>query len=255
MANKQISLEQLSDIYAFRVIGQVDRRLLSRARRRSHHVADGAGPFQGLHLDAEAEQLPVDPHHDRRPAPSARRAADPHPRNARHRRVRRCRARHLQGCDRHQRSRRCRRQDAGQVQEGQPGRTSWLRRLVETLLEGSNPEEFLEHTKLELFQDQVFCFTPKGRLIAFRVVQRRSTSPMRCTPTSATPPSAPYVNGRHVPIDTRLRNGDEVEIQTLKAIAARGVGELRRHWPRPVRHPPRSPRSRAQAIHASSAAG
>ena len=42
----------------------------------------------------------------------------------------------------------------------------WLRRLVETLLEGSNPEEFLEHTKLELFQDQVFCFTPKGRLIA-----------------------------------------------------------------------------------------
>ncbi len=42
----------------------------------------------------------------------------------------------------------------------------WLRRMVETLLEGSNPEEFLEHTKLELFQDQVFCFTPKGRLIA-----------------------------------------------------------------------------------------
>src|SRR6185436_16194130 len=42
----------------------------------------------------------------------------------------------------------------------------WLRRLVDTLLEGDNPEEFLEHTKLELFQDQVFCFTPKGRLIA-----------------------------------------------------------------------------------------
>ena len=34
------------------------------------------------------------------------------------------------------------------------------------LAEGDNPEEFLEHTKLELFQDQVFCFTPKGRLIA-----------------------------------------------------------------------------------------
>src|SRR5262249_30711087 len=43
----------------------------------------------------------------------------------------------------------------------------WLRHMVETLLhEGSNSEEFLEHTKLELFQDQVFCFTPKGRLIA-----------------------------------------------------------------------------------------
>ncbi|MGI9409847.1 MAG: RelA/SpoT family protein, partial [Hyphomicrobiaceae bacterium] len=45
------------------------------------------------------------------------------------------------------------------------GPYGWLRRLVEALLEG-NPEEFLEHTKLELFHDQVFCFTPQGRLIA-----------------------------------------------------------------------------------------
>src|SRR3974377_98698 len=37
---------------------------------------------------------------------------------------------------------------------------------IELLAEGSNPEEFLEHTKLELFLDQVFCFTPKGKLIA-----------------------------------------------------------------------------------------
>ena len=42
----------------------------------------------------------------------------------------------------------------------------WLRRLVENLLEGDNPEELMEHTKLELFRDQVFCFSPKGRLIA-----------------------------------------------------------------------------------------
>ena len=42
----------------------------------------------------------------------------------------------------------------------------WLRRTVDILAEGDNPEEFLEHTKLELFHDQVFCFTPKGRLIA-----------------------------------------------------------------------------------------
>jgi guanosine-3',5'-bis(diphosphate) 3'-pyrophosphohydrolase len=42
----------------------------------------------------------------------------------------------------------------------------WLRRTIELLAEGSNPEEFLEHTKLELFHDQVFCFTPKGKLIA-----------------------------------------------------------------------------------------
>jgi (p)ppGpp synthase/HD superfamily hydrolase len=43
---------------------------------------------------------------------------------------------------------------------------AWLRRTIEMLAEGSSPEEFLEHTKLELFHDQVFCFTPKGRLIA-----------------------------------------------------------------------------------------
>ena len=49
---------------------------------------------------------------------------------------------------------------------------AWLRRTIELLAEGSNPEEFLEHTKLELFHDQVFCFTPKGRLIA---LPRRAT--------------------------------------------------------------------------------
>src|SRR5215468_3159710 len=43
---------------------------------------------------------------------------------------------------------------------------AWLRHTIELLAEGSNSEEFLEHTKLELFHDQVFCFTPKGKLIA-----------------------------------------------------------------------------------------
>ncbi len=92
----------------------------------------------------------------------------------------------------------------------------WLRRLVDTLLEGDNPEEFLEHTKLELFQDQVFCFTPKGRLIAL--------------PRGATPIDFAYavhtdvgnscigaaINGRQLPLTTQLRNGDQVEILTAK---------------------------------------
>ena len=39
-----------------------------------------------------------------------------------------------------------------------------------SLAEGDNPKEFLEHTKLELFHDQVFCFTPKGDLVALPVV-------------------------------------------------------------------------------------
>jgi GTP diphosphokinase / guanosine-3',5'-bis(diphosphate) 3'-diphosphatase len=91
---------------------------------------------------------------------------------------------------------------------------NWLRRLVDTLLDGSNPEEFLEHTKLELFHDQVFCFTPKSRLIAL--------------PRGATPIDFAYavhtdvgnscvgamVNGRQLPLTTQLRNGDEVDIIT-----------------------------------------
>ncbi|TWA45544.1 guanosine-3',5'-bis(diphosphate) 3'-pyrophosphohydrolase [Sinorhizobium medicae] len=89
---------------------------------------------------------------------------------------------------------------------------SWLRRTIESLAEGDNPEEFLEHTKLELFQDQVFCFTPKGQLIAL--------------PRGATPIDFAYavhtnigdtcvgakINGRIMPVVTRLNNGDEVEI-------------------------------------------
>lgn len=89
---------------------------------------------------------------------------------------------------------------------------SWLRHTIESLAEGDSPEEFLEHTKLELFQDQVFCFTPKGKLIAL--------------PRGATPIDFAYavhtnigdttvgakINGRIMPLVTRLANGDEVEI-------------------------------------------
>ncbi|HEU4518522.1 MAG TPA: bifunctional (p)ppGpp synthetase/guanosine-3',5'-bis(diphosphate) 3'-pyrophosphohydrolase [Microvirga sp.] len=88
----------------------------------------------------------------------------------------------------------------------------WLRRTVDLLAEGDTPEEFLEHTKLELFHDQVFCFTPKGRLIAL--------------PRGATPIDFAYavhtdvgntavgckINGRMAPLLTELQNGDEVEI-------------------------------------------
>ena len=93
----------------------------------------------------------------------------------------------------------------------------WLRHLVGMLLDGDNPEEFLEHTKLELFQDQVFCFTPKGRLIALP----RGANPIdfayavhtdignTCVGTK--------INGRPMPLVTELRNGDEVEIICSKA--------------------------------------
>ena len=52
----------------------------------------------------------------------------------------------------------------GRVTEGKQYR--WIRELLDILEHAAGPEEFLEHTKLEMFSDQVFCFTPKGDLIA-----------------------------------------------------------------------------------------
>ena len=97
---------------------------------------------------------------------------------------------------------------------------AWLRRTIELLAEGSDPEEFLEHTKLELFHDQVFCFTPKGMLIAL--------------PRGATPIDFAYavhtdvgnmaigakINGKIGPLSAPLQNGDEVQILTSKAQTA-----------------------------------
>ncbi|WP_274424263.1 RelA/SpoT family protein [Chelativorans sp. YIM 93263] len=94
---------------------------------------------------------------------------------------------------------------------------AWLRRTIEALSEGDNPEDFLENTKLELFQDQVFCFTPKGRLIALP----RGASPIDFayavhTDVGDTCVGA-KVNGRIMPLMTELKNGDEVEIIRSKA--------------------------------------
>ena len=73
------------------------RRVLPGARHRAHHLAGRAGPLQGLHLDAQAERLPLDSHDRDRSEPAARRAADPHAGHARDRRIRHRRARALQG--------------------------------------------------------------------------------------------------------------------------------------------------------------
>ena len=102
----------------------------------------------------------------------------------------------------------------GQVlsRAGESRAYSGLQRTIAMLAEGGTPEEFLEHTKLELFHDQVFCFTPKGRLIAL--------------PRGATPIDFAYaihtdigntavgakINGRIAPLISELKNGDEVEI-------------------------------------------
>lgn len=92
----------------------------------------------------------------------------------------------------------------------------WLRDLLEILDQEQRPEELLENTKLELFQDQVYVFTPKGDLIEL--------------PAGSTPVDFAYavhsgvgdkcvgakINGRIAPLNTKLNNGDQIDIITAK---------------------------------------
>ena len=92
----------------------------------------------------------------------------------------------------------------------------WLRDMVDLLERGDSAEEVLEHSRLAMYQDQVFCFTPKGSLISL--------------PKGATPIDFAYavhtdmgnsavgakVNGNHVALHIPLKNGDQVEIITTK---------------------------------------
>lgn len=90
----------------------------------------------------------------------------------------------------------------------------WVRELLYILENTNDSEEFLENTKLEMYYDQVFCFTPRGDLIDL--------------PKGATPVDFAYevhsdignhcagakINGRIMPLRTQLENGDQVEIIT-----------------------------------------
>ena len=88
----------------------------------------------------------------------------------------------------------------------------WLRRTVDLLAEGDSPEEFLEHTRLELFHDQVFCFTPKGRLIALpRGANAIDFAFAVHTDVGNTAVGA-KINGLMAPLFNELQNGDEVDI-------------------------------------------
>jgi guanosine-3',5'-bis(diphosphate) 3'-pyrophosphohydrolase len=99
--------------------------------------------------------------------------------------------------------------------EGKPAadvRIPWIDDLMEILEHAESPEELLEHTRMAMYQDRIFAFTPKGELIQL--------------PKGATPVDFAYavhtdlgdrtvgakVNGRVVPLRTMLENGDQVEI-------------------------------------------
>ncbi|MBS3960755.1 MAG: bifunctional (p)ppGpp synthetase/guanosine-3',5'-bis(diphosphate) 3'-pyrophosphohydrolase [Sandarakinorhabdus sp.] len=116
----------------------------------------------------------------------------------------------------------------------------WLTDLIEILEHAQSPEEVLEHTRIAMFQDQLFCFTPKGELFQL--------------PRGATPVDFAYavhttlgdtcvgarVNGKVVPLRTRLQNGDQVEILRSSAqtpdpawdgfvVTAKARSAVRRH--------------------------
>ncbi len=92
------------------------------------------------------------------------------------------------------------------------GQVGWLRDLIEIVDTSHDAEELLEHTKLAIYQDRIFAFTPKGALFQL--------------PKGATPVDFAFavhtdlgahtvgakINGRHMPLRTQLTNGDVVEI-------------------------------------------
>jgi guanosine-3',5'-bis(diphosphate) 3'-pyrophosphohydrolase len=93
----------------------------------------------------------------------------------------------------------------------------WMRELLDIMEQAAGPEDFLEHTKLDMFPDQVFSFTPKGEVVAM--------------PAGATAIDFAYavhseigdtcvgvkINGRHMPLRTILENGDQIEVITSSA--------------------------------------
>ncbi|HAN90130.1 MAG TPA: bifunctional (p)ppGpp synthetase/guanosine-3',5'-bis(diphosphate) 3'-pyrophosphohydrolase, partial [Erythrobacter sp.] len=98
-------------------------------------------------------------------------------------------------------------------QDGRPdGQVGWLRDLIEIVDASHDPEELLEHTRMAIYQDRIFAFTPKGALFQL--------------PKGATPVDFAFavhtdlgaqtvgakINGRHMPLRTQLNNGDVVEI-------------------------------------------
>jgi len=92
----------------------------------------------------------------------------------------------------------------------------WLRDLVEIIEAGNSPEHYYEFTKLQMFQENVFCFTPKGAVIklpksgtpidfAYAVHTKVGESAVGCN-----------INGRESTLQTELKNGDMIEIITSK---------------------------------------
>ena len=171
-------------------------RLLPRARRHPRRLDAGAGAHQGLHRAAEVERLPVAAHDGVRAGPAAVRDPDPH--------ARRCTARRTSASRRTGGTRRTRRADE------LDRHLAWFRQVLELQMDAKTPDEFLEFLKLDLYQDEIFVFTPTGDVIQL--------------PKGATPIDFAFAVHTEVGLALRGREGQRAHRAALAAAAQLGDG-------------------------------
>ena len=92
----------------------------------------------------------------------------------------------------------------------------WLRDLVEIIDQGNSPEHYYEFTKLQMFQENVFCFTPKGFVIKLPKNGTCIDFAYAVHTHIGDTAIGSEVNGKSMPLETILKNGDMVKIITSK---------------------------------------
>ncbi len=92
----------------------------------------------------------------------------------------------------------------------------WVRELIQIIEESNEPEEFLENTKLEMYNDQIFCFTPKGHLIILPKGANAVDFSYAVHSEVGNAAVGAKINKKNRLITTEIKNGDQVEILTSK---------------------------------------
>lgn len=92
------------------------------------------------------------------------------------------------------------------------GQVGWLRDLIEIVDASHDAEELLEHTKLAIYQDRIFAFTPKGALFQLPKGATAVDFAFAVHTDLGAQTVGAKINGRHMPLRTPLGNGDVVEI-------------------------------------------
>ena len=97
------------------------------------------------------------------------------------------------------------------------GQAGWLRDLIEILETSQDAEDILENTRMAMYQDRIFAFTPKGALHQLPKGSTVVDFAYAVHTDLGDKTVGAKINGRHVPLRTQLNNGDMVEILKSKA--------------------------------------